>query len=882
MQPFKATLDLSKTPFALAEIPNIENLTSIRLDNCAGKISIPLALNQYPKITALYFYGRDEDAPYEIPENLDQLMHIKTLSLWSFCDFATVKPMHHLEELYVAVKDPLDEVRHIAELFPHLKKLEIWGGSETIRNRNLSENIGQLADLECLHLVSCKVKELPDSMANLQNLRELNLRGLPMNHFPEVITELKNLECLVINQAFTDLPEGMENLQKLKQLDLEGSLNKGSMSVTEEDMAMRGMPLNPIPGVIGKLKSLEDLNLNRCGVFDIAPIAPLHQLKKLSIQYGALKNCDGFSALTALETLNLESNYDLRDLHGLAGLPLKDLNIDSCRSPSIAVINTLPKLETLNISCCRKIIDFSPAYLHPQLKHLDASNKVLEKWKRRGEFSDLPAVETLIQQLETAEVETFAKAIHFLQKHVDMVFNGYQNPLASFFQVEAGKIEELTHLPVLDDFIAGHIKNISSETLVNIFCITFKSIACDHFNATLQVLEEVVLRRDIAIQKRILDEFYRAMEKEVEYFMYKCNIVYTQIMTAYFPRFESNSLVYLLEKANIFDLGADCLQLDSLFLPAFQNTQDEALYKQLIDILFDYKNESDDAFGEENFAEFINGMLVNTSDRVQALIAQQYDANQDSTIALLRNYTKEDLPQIIPMLGREISAELWRDYGFAIADTLCKTVLSDELLDHTLDFLSNLEGSDSDRNISDLLASQWHKNAPENIIAFLKNLLAGKQRSQQDIYYILKMMFMELHNSQCLFAELEIYRNFLWEACDIPRSDQYSDEIAMLLQKCFDNNSPANDIPQIFSRVEEITAHIEGDIEFKDYDLEFEMALLAEFEHFEEMRWMYRTLSARFKEFRAEAVLQLNLIAATKLNDKAYLDSLNTEISTPG
>ncbi|HWV15105.1 MAG TPA: hypothetical protein VN030_06705 [Cellvibrio sp.] len=780
------------------------------------------------------------------------------------------------------MKDPQEEVRQIARLFPQLKKLELWGERETLKDRGLSEAVGKLAALEYLHLVSCNVKELPESMANLDNLRELDLRGLPMNQFPEVVTRLKNLERLRIQQRFAELPESLCNLQKLTLLDLTSSLNEGTMSVTEEDMAMEKMCLKPIPDVIGRLHNLEDLTLDMCGVFDIHPIASLHKLKKLSIRYSALKHCEGFSAFSALEILHMENSYDLQDLSGLEGLPLHDLDISFCNSPSLAVLNTLPTLETLNISGCRKLIDPSPVYLHPRLRYLEAEDKLLEQWEKRAKFANLPAVQTLVQKLQSDDIDTFEESIFFLEKHVDMAFNGGRNPLPDFFQVEAGELEEITSLPALDEFITRHIKSLRNETLENIFSMTFRSIDCDHFKATLLVLDEVVARRDIALQKRIFDAFLCAMEKEFEEYIYSQNTLYTQVKGHYFPQFSSHSLIYLLEKADIFELiSSGCLQLDTLFLPALQNTEDDAVYKKLIEILFDYKAKSDNAVGEESFAELITDLLAHTSGRVRALLASQYQVSQqeNSTTSLLRNCTEADLPRIIGMLGAEISSEQWQEFGSGILQIMNKTVLPDEWVVDTLHFLGNQE--DTDRNIGDLLAQQWHNRSPAKSIAFLQDLLTQKKRSQQDIFAIIRYVFMALHNSPSSFAELEIYRHFLLQSCHISSTDQYTHEIAILLRKAFNNDRSLSEhsIAQLLVRVEEIVAHIADEIEFNDYDLEFETGLLAEFDEFTEIRWMYRTLSPKFKEFKSESMLQLNLLAAIKLNDKSFLDSINTQLS---
>lgn len=81
--------------------------------------------------------------------------------------------------------------------------------------------IGNLRNLETLNLNHARIEPLPDSIARLQKLRNLYLRGWRHKNIPETIGDLASLEKLDISHScIEELPPFLRRLSNLKELDL--------------------------------------------------------------------------------------------------------------------------------------------------------------------------------------------------------------------------------------------------------------------------------------------------------------------------------------------------------------------------------------------------------------------------------------------------------------------------------------------------------------------------------------------------------------------------------------------------------------------------------------------------------------------------------------
>lgn len=871
-------IDLAKEAFNFSEITHPEIITKIHFDNCTKKFEIPLIINEYPNITKLSFHGASRETLFETPDHLEEFIHIKHLTLWSYCDFTKIKPMTQIEVLHTVVRNTETDSKQIAQLFPNLKQLEIWG--HHLKKEQLPDEIGNLTHLESIDLISCGLKSLPDSFKNLKNLKKIRLAGLPMNIFPEILTDLENLESLEINATLAKIPDSLSKLKKLKQLNLSGSLNEARMEITGK--GDENLYLRPIPEAIGKLENLEELNLSTCGVFDISPITSLKKLKRLDLQYSALKNCDDFSNFKQLEVLNLKTSYDLKNLDGLEGLPLKTLNISSnYKIKSVAAVSSLKLLEILDIKGCRRIENFNPIYNHPTIKELKADDEILKNWKKRDKFKTLPSVETLIKQLDTTDLTSFEEAIVSLSKHVKANYSDDNNPLAGYFGIQT-EDEEITEIDILDDTIQKHIKKLSEKTLVVIFEMTFKSVGYDNYKATLVVLEEIIDRKDITTQQKIIKKFYKACEYYDAGHRFWGYTVHDQLIDDLFAQFTSEALYQLLKKASTDMLnseGGD--QMDELFIPAFQNTTDFNLQKKLLKLFFKYEDEARTYFGKDYFDTLLAKVQAVALPETKNLITETKEKNklQEALIADLENLNTENLPKIIALLGNGIPKKLEEEYLYDIVKAIQNNTLDEKWIMQCLSFLNHKEKASY---MAQILGSKYHEANPEKIVLYFDNWLAKNhsEKTKDLISEIIRLLIQDLdRNENYSFKDLEVYRNYAVNVCKEPISKIYSGEVRNLLSFYFNRLSNHQDKNNSNWVLEKITAIFnQSENQFSYDNLYYDTYYLVSDGENETCRTLFYTLYPKIKNYRSENILYLNAIAAIKLDDASYFDLLLKEI----
>lgn len=864
MKANKISFDLAKETFNFSEIPNLNEIEELHFDNYSNKIEIPLAINKYPNITKLSFLGKSKEDLFEIPDQLEQLIHIRDLTLWKYCDLSKLKPMPQLEELYVAVKNVETDTKQLNTLFPNLKKITVWGNF--LKKQLLPIDIGNLHALESLRLIECGLSILPDAIVNLKQLQELELIGLPLKSFPEVITRLENLENLKIRGSSLKLPNSLSNLTKLKKLDLNGALNQGETRDSQY--------LKPIPSVIGALENLEELNLGSCKVFDISPITPLKKIKKLNLRYSVLTNCAGFSSFTQLEDLDLSMSYDLVDLEALKGLPIKKLELLFNPIKSIEIISSLKSLETLDIESCKHINDFSAVYNHPTLKALEAEHEILENWEKRGEIRELPPIKTILGQLETDTLPNFEEAIFYLSKLVNANYARKQNPIKVYFNIvtEEAKIAKI---PILDNGIQKHIKSLSEKTLITIFEMTFKSVQHDNYNASLIVLEEIIARKNVTTQEKIVKQFYDASKFYDAGHRFWGHTVHDQLIDDLFPQFTSEALYELLEKASTDMLnseGGD--QMEDLFIPAFQNTTDLNLQTKVLEVFFRYEEKAKTYYGKEYFIHLLQQIREIASPELEKIILAKKEENkeEEELSELLENLNQEDLPKAIGMLGNKIPKKMEEDFLFKINQACDKNEIDEEIANLLMSFLIRKK---ENSYLAELLQSKYHKTNPEKIISILSQSLTDNSFDENEAYNLARMIITDLvPNKEVSFDDLEIYRNFIVSKCNISIDTIYNNEVQRLLSVFFNSipTSPFDKHIYILEKVKEIFSKTEAKFSYSNlyYDVYY---LVKDIEN-EQCRTIFNYLSPGIKNYSSENVLYLNVIAAIKLNDTIFFDAV--------
>ena len=174
------------------------------------------------------------------------------------------------------------------------------------------------------------IKHLPPQLGTLINLVELDISCLEnLEDLPSEIGNLKKLEKLIIDngngcQMNISLPDSIGNLSNLKVLRLYGAIDPTEIG---SDEPIPPSKVKSLPGTIGKLQNLEELDLGRNGLKGIPPqIASLQKLKRLALDHNDIHELPPFVGnLKNLQELSVSGNGGIKlpkSLSNLNGLKI--------------------------------------------------------------------------------------------------------------------------------------------------------------------------------------------------------------------------------------------------------------------------------------------------------------------------------------------------------------------------------------------------------------------------------------------------------------------------------------------------------------------------------------------------------------------------------
>jgi len=244
-------------------------------------------------------------------------------------DNTTSKQDTHVEDWMTQIWDWIDNhniagssdstVPREPDALRQLERLDLGYGKST--------SYSYIDNKSVLQSESESTEPLPSAIGHLKNLKYLRLRGF--NELPEEIAQLDNLETLVyMDCAFTEFPEVLCRINNLKALkifskSLERLPNElGSLSsLTHFDM--RGTQVQELPDSIGNLSKLTSIELYANESLKALPdsIGNLTNLEKLEIRASDLKTLpSSIGNLNKLKSLGLYHN-------GLQSLPDSIINL---------------------------------------------------------------------------------------------------------------------------------------------------------------------------------------------------------------------------------------------------------------------------------------------------------------------------------------------------------------------------------------------------------------------------------------------------------------------------------------------------------------------------------------------------------------------------
>ncbi|MEO0517904.1 MAG: COR domain-containing protein [Cyanobacteria bacterium P01_A01_bin.116] len=133
----------------------------------------------------------------------------------------------------------------------------------------LSKKVAQLTNLRLLNLQGNRFAELPDSLGQLSNLKSLNLSETKLSCLPHSIGQLSNLQELSLHcSELEELPDSIGHLTELRWLDLSyNNLKKLPNTIGKlfnlRSLDLSGNQLGSLPASTVAFKTIESLDLRR-------------------------------------------------------------------------------------------------------------------------------------------------------------------------------------------------------------------------------------------------------------------------------------------------------------------------------------------------------------------------------------------------------------------------------------------------------------------------------------------------------------------------------------------------------------------------------------------------------------------------------------------
>ena len=540
-----------------SQIAAFRNLKSLKLYGCPEEPVFPDAIKGLTQLTRLEIYPGG-DHPLKLPKQIYSLNLEALMTKW--VDLREIVPLENLKHLEIFVKDLKEMVVLFTKNFTSLTKLVLFGFTGE-REVELPAQIKELEGLEELELGSYGLRTLPDEFAQLERLRILHLKWLPMLELPKAVTRLPRLEELHFEQSVQVFPESVAAMAALRKL----SISHGYIYPSRKHL--KNSP--PLSAALGKLPGLTDLNLDCSGVTSLESIAPLKSLKRLSLVYSGLADCQGLLPFERLEELNINECRFITDVAPLAKLPaLRRLSMRNLQKiEDISAVSEMKTLKYLNIKGCTYIWNAEPLLSHGSLEELEANEAIMDQWNFHKYVPFFEKCKALLQSADLAEIES---GLLQLAETVSLASTKRSN-LFRVFGLNEYELD-MTRTPAaiaeLDGVLEENIGRLTADTLVELAKCSIFNFEDDNYRATATVIQEIVARRDIAAQERLVDWFIHLCEAYDPGHRLNSGNSHDRLIEEHFPGFEIEPLLRLLEWCDGRFLYHD--QMDALFIAAFQ------------------------------------------------------------------------------------------------------------------------------------------------------------------------------------------------------------------------------------------------------------------------------------------------------------------------
>ncbi|XP_039155318.1 TMV resistance protein N isoform X2 [Eucalyptus grandis] len=293
-----------------------KNLKVLNLTGC-GNLHRTLDLSAHENLEQLILQGCTKLV--EVHRSIGMLKHLVLLNL-KYCEKLQTLP------------DEMEEMEDLRELLldgTSITKIPEWNGMKKLETlsaascRLLSElPLGNFGSLVKLDLSYSSIRELPDSIETMKNLRILRIFDSMLEKLPSALGKLERLEEFYANSYGCLSGENPSEIGRLSLEKLEKIHASSCRYLSGE-----------IPSEIGKLSFLRILMLSGTRIFNIPKL--LESLTELVLTNNLQMRCPNLSNLINLRVLTLKLEYQS----------------PSHPTPSLNWIGGLRKLESLGLYC---------------------------------------------------------------------------------------------------------------------------------------------------------------------------------------------------------------------------------------------------------------------------------------------------------------------------------------------------------------------------------------------------------------------------------------------------------------------------------------------------------------------------------------------------
>lgn len=243
--------------------------------------------------------------------------------------------------------------------------------------------------------------------------------------------------------------------------------------------------------------------------------------------------------------------------------------------------------------------------------------KIKQGYKEQAQPNNLSVFSIAIKNLKTADATIFESGIKTLNELITIYYNDNKHPFTQFLGVKM-KDESFVTTPILDEYFKKHINNISPETLVAIVQMTLQNIYFN-FEVTSFAIEEIIKRKNLDAQLAIVTQFLKACEYYDAGHRFWSTTNQDKLIDNHFPKFQSEALLKLLEELPTDMLsGEDGDAMETLFIPALNNTKNKEIQQAILTILETYKKEYEEEgyVDDDYFEALFEEISANASNNV--------------------------------------------------------------------------------------------------------------------------------------------------------------------------------------------------------------------------------------------------------------------------